>query len=282
MGTAGTILRAVRRTTRAGREEAPPHLLGDDLAETAVDVTFPPRRAPRGVLHPFTRVRRDAEDFFLGLGYEVVDGREVETPRFTFDLPGLPAGHLARRRRRAFYIDDDSLLRTTAWTAVGRALETRRPPLYLVSSGRVYRREATGVVHGRTFSQLAGLALDEHITLADLKGTVADFVSAILDGEGELAWRVHPSSFADPAVALDVTCLLCDGLGCRVCKERGRVELGVAGLLTPAVLERAGHEAEHVSGFSFVLGIDRIALERHRAPSVRSLWTSDVAVLRRL
>ena len=265
------------RQTALERQE-----LDEKLASEQVDVTLPAellgplRPRPRGSLHPSTQVRRDVEDIFLGLGYEVVDGREVETTRYNFDALGFPSWHPARSPRASLFLDDETLLRTETSPAQIRKMESQRPPIYMVSIGRVYRRDTIDATHFPIFHQFEGLAVDKGITMADLKGTLLHVMRALYGPEREVRFRTHYFPFTEPSMEPDVSCPICGGSGCRVCKQSGWIEMGGAGIVDPNVLEFVGYDPEEVSGFAFGLGLERIALLRHRVPDIRLLWENDL------
>ena len=248
-------------------------------ADGGFDPTLPGDAPPRGSLHLLTQLRRRIEDVFLGLGYEVYDGREVETVWHNFDALNQPEAHPSRDPRDTFYVDEQMLLRTHTSPSQIRAMLEREPPLYLVSLGRVYRRDALDPTHTPVFHQVEALAVDREITLADLKGTVEHFASAVFGGRREMRMRTSFFPFTEPSVEFDLTCYLCDGAGCPVCKQSGWIEMGGAGVVDPAVFEAVGYDPEQWSGFAFGLGIDRIAFLRHGVPDLRLFWENDIRFL---
>jgi len=250
------------------------------LAEDVVDVTLPGEAQRRGHLHLITQIRREIEDVFLGLGYEVVDGREVETTHYNFDALNFPEGHPARSRLASLYLNGDVLLRTETSPAQIRVMESREPPVYMVSLGRVYRRDTPDATHNPIFHQVEGLAVDEGITLADLKGTLLYAMRALFGEEREIRFRTHYFPFTEPSIEPDVSCFLCDGAGCRVCRFSGWIEMGGSGMVHPALYEHVGYDPERYSGFAFGLGLERIALLRHGLPDLRQLWDNDLRLLR--
>jgi phenylalanyl-tRNA synthetase alpha chain len=249
------------------------------LAAGAVDVTLPGDAPPRGHLHLITQIRREVESVFLGLGYEVVDGHEVETTRYNFDGLAFPFWHPARSHHNSLFFTDDVLLRTETSPSQVRVMESREPPVYMISHGRVYRRDTIDATHYPIFHQVEGLAVDRGITLADLKGTLLALMRALFGEEREVRFRTHYFPFTEPSMEPDVSCFLCDGAGCRVCKFSGWIEMGGSGMVDPAVLEFVGYDPEEFSGFAFGLGLERMAQLRHGVPDVRLLWQSDLRVL---
>ena len=248
------------------------------LAEE-LDITLPGEPFRRGHLHPITQIRREVEDVFLGLGYEVIDGREVETTRYNFEGLNFPAWHPARSPLASLFFDADTLLRTETSPSQVRTMEARKPPIYMISLGRVYRRDTPDATHTPIFHQVEGLAIDRGITLADLKGTLLYLMRALFGEEREVRFRTHYFPFTEPSIEPDVSCFLCDGSGCRVCKHSGWIEMGGAGIVDPAVFEFAGYDPEEFSGFAFGLGLERIAFLRHGLPDIRELWQNDLRLL---
>ena len=235
---------------------------------------------PAGSLHPITQTRREIEDVFLGLGYEVIDGREVETTKYNFDALNFPDWHPARSPLASLFFDKDRLLRTETSPSQIRTMESRKPPIYMVSHGRVYRRDATDATHYPVFHQIEGLAIDRGLTLADLKGTLLHLMRALFGPEREVRFRTHYFPFTEPSMEPDVSCFLCDGKGCRVCKHSGWIEMGGSGMVDPKLFEFVGYDPEEYTGFAFGLGIERIVQLRHGVPDIRLLWHNDLRVLR--
>ena len=280
----GMELNAVRERLEAAVEARQRELerseLDRSLAEEVVDVTLPGEAQRRGHLHLTTQIRREVEDVFLGLGYEVVDGREVETTHYNFDALNFPESHPARSPLASLYLNGDVLLRTETSPSQIRVMESREPPVYMVSLGRVYRRDTPDATHNPMFHQVEGLAVDEGITLADLKGTLLAVMRALFGEEREVRFRTHYFPFTEPSIEPDVSCFLCDGAGCRVCRFSGWIEMGGSGMVHPALFEHVGYDPERWSGFAFGLGLERIALLRHGLPDLRALWENDLRLLR--
>jgi phenylalanyl-tRNA synthetase alpha chain len=249
------------------------------FAQDGIDVTLPGEPIPRGRLHILTQVRREIEDIFLGLGYEVWDGDEVTPVWHSFDALTTDHGHPSRSPNDTFYLDHDTVLRPHTSSDQIRAMESRQPPLYLVSPGRCYRRDTPDATHSPTFLQVECLAVDRGITLADLQGTVLHFFRALFGPEREVRMRTSFFPFTEPSVEFDVTCFLCGGAGCAVCKHSGWIEMGGAGVVDPGVYEHVGYDPEEWSGFAFGLGIERIAMLRHGLPDLRAFWENDLRVL---
>jgi phenylalanyl-tRNA synthetase alpha chain len=286
----GIRLNAVREeveaaveTKRSAVEQAE---LRRRLETERVDVTLPAgllgdvRSRRRGSLHPSTQVRRDVEDIFLGLGYEIVDGREVETVRYNFDALGFPDWHPSRSPRASLYVDDGTLLRTETSPAQIHKMESTRPPIYMVSIGRVYRRDTIDATHYPIFHQFEGLVIDKGITMADLKGTLQYVLRQLYGPEREVRFRTHYFPFTEPSMEPDVSCFNCGGAGCQICKHSGWIEIGGSGMVDPYLYEFVGWGPEEYTGFAFGLGIERTAQLRHAIPGIRPFWDDDLRFLR--
>jgi phenylalanyl-tRNA synthetase alpha chain len=243
------------------------------------DPTLPGVAVPRGTYHLITQLRRRIEDIFIGMGYEVFDGREAESVYYNFEALNTPEAHPSRDPRDTFYVGANTVLRTHTSPSQIRAMETREPPVHLVSLGRVYRRDTLDPTHTPVFHQVEALAVDRRITLADLRGTMQTFATAVFGGDRNVRMRTSFFPFTEPSVEFDVTCYLCDGQGCAVCKQSGWIEMGGAGEVDPAVLEAVGYDPEEWQGFAFGLGIDRIAFLRHGLPDLRLFWENDIRFL---
>jgi len=250
------------------------------LTEDVVDVTLPGEPLPLGHLHPITQVRRLVEDAFLGLGYEIRDDREVETVEFNFDKLAFAPTHPSRSSRDTFFFDDSYVLRTETSPSQIHILEEKEPPIYMVSLGRVYRRDAITATRYPIFHQFEGLAVDRGLTLADLKGTLLHVMRQLYGPERRVRFRTHFFPFTEPSIEPDVSCGICGGEGCRTCKYSGWIEMGGAGMVDPRVFENVGLDPEEWSGFAFGCGLERAAQLRHDIPDIRLLWEGDLRVLR--
>jgi phenylalanyl-tRNA synthetase alpha chain len=263
------------RAAELAREE-----LDRRLREEVVDVTLPTDAYRRGHLHLITQIRREVEDVFLGLGYRIVDGREVETTRYNFDALAFPAGHPARSHLATLFLDDETVLRTETSPSQIRAMELGQPPIYIATLGRVYRRDTPDATHSPIFHQVEGLAVDEGITLADLIGTLDFLLKQLFGEERRTEFRTHYFPFTEPSIEAYVSCHVCDGDGCGVCRHSGWIEVGGAGMVDPALFEFVGYDPERVSGFAFGWGLERIAMLRHEFPDLRELWRNDLRFAR--
>jgi phenylalanyl-tRNA synthetase alpha chain len=277
----GMALNAVRERLEAAFDAREQELELAELKQldAALDVTLPGKQFERGHLHPLTQIIREVEDIFLGLGYEIVDSREVETAWHNFDALNQPLTHPSRSHRDTFYVDEQTLLRTHTSNGQIRVMESRQPPIYMASLGRVYRRDTPSPRSTPNFHQAEALVVDRGITLADLKGTLMYFFRALFPGDRDVRMRTSFFPFTEPSVEFDVTCFLCGGSGCAFCKHTGWFEMGGAGVVDPAVFENVGYDPEEWSGFAWGLGIDRIAAQRHGIPDIRMFWENDLRVL---
>jgi phenylalanyl-tRNA synthetase alpha chain len=280
----GMLLNGIRERLEAAVAEGE-QLLEDEeldrrLRNEVVDVTLPGEHLPVGHLHPITQVRRIVEDSFLGLGYEIRDDPEVETVEYNFDKLAFASTHSSRSPRDTFYFDETHLLRTETSPSQIHILEEKEPPIYMVSIGRVYRRDAITATRYPIFHQFEGLAVDEGITLADLKGTLLHVMRALYGPERRVRFRTHFFPFTEPSIEPDVSCGICGGAGCRTCKYSGWLEMGGAGVVDPQVFENVGVDTERWSGFAFGCGLERAAQLRHDIPDIRLLWDGDLRVLR--
>src|SRR5215218_1478499 len=279
----GMLLNGIRERlegTVAERREA---IERDELerlyADRSFDVTLPGAAFPRGRLHLLTQIKREIEDIFVGMGYEVYEGDEVTDVWHNFGALTTDPGHPSRSPSDTFYFADDVLLRTHTSPDQIRLMESRQPPIYAISPGRCYRRDTPDATHSPTFLQVESLVVDRGITVADLKGTVLHFFRALFGAEREVRMRTSYFPFTEPSVEFDVTCFLCNGQGCAVCKHSGWIEMGGAGWVDPQVFSNVGYNPDVWSGFAFGLGIERIAMLRHGLADLRLFWENDVRVL---
>jgi phenylalanyl-tRNA synthetase alpha chain len=280
----GRVLNALRDELEAAIEKGEAALRGADLeqrlAEERVDVTLPGRATERGHLHLITQIRREVEDVFLGLGYTIVDGEEVEDTWHLFDALNMPPGHVTRSPLHTLFLNGDIVLRTETSPSQIRVMEAQDPPVFIVSLGRTYRRDTVDATHSPLFHQVEGLAVDKDITLADLKGTLLHLAKALFGEDRRVRFMTDFFPFTEPSLGAAVSCFLCEGAGCSVCKYTGWIEMGGSGLVDPNVLRNVGYDPEEVSGFAFGLGLERIAMLRHGVPDIRMFWENDLRFLR--
>jgi phenylalanyl-tRNA synthetase alpha chain len=280
----GMALNALRERLETAiasrRDELESAELDRRLREDTIDVTLPGEAPPRGHLHLITQIRREVEDIFLGLGYQVIDGREVETTHYNFEGLNFPASHPARSPLATLFLDDETVLRTETSPSQIRTMETQQPPVYIVTLGRVYRRDTPDATHTPTFHQVEGLVVDEGITLADLEGTLDYLLKALFGEERRTEFRTHFFPFTEPSIEAYVSCHVCGGDVCPVCRHSGWIEIGGAGMVDPALFEFVGYDPERYTGFAFGWGLERIAVLRHGIPDLRELWRNDPRLLR--
>jgi phenylalanyl-tRNA synthetase alpha chain len=280
----GMQLNALRARLQAGVDSNAGRLQAEalerELREEQLDVTLPGEHIPRGNYHLLTQIRREVEDIFLGLGYQVVDGDEVEDAWHLFDALNMPPHHVTRSPLHTLFLNGDVVLRTETSPSQIRVMEATPPPVYMVSLGRTYRRETPDATHSPLFHQVEGLAVDHGITLGDLKGTLLHFARALFGDERDVRFGTDFFPFTEPSMQASVSCFLCGGAGCRVCKESGWIELGGSGLVDPNVLRNVGYDPEEVSGFAFGIGLERIAMLRHGVPDLRMFWDNDLRFIR--
>jgi len=279
----GMALNAVREALEnavdARQSELERAELDRTIREDKVDVTMPGRRRARGHLHLVTQVRREVEDTFREMGYEVVDGREVETAHYLFDALNMAPNHVTRSPVHSFYVGPDTLLRTETSPSQIHTMEVREPPVFMVSLGRCYRRDTPDATHYPIFHQVEGLAVAPGITLADLKGTLRTLLRQLFGADREAKFVTHFFPFTEPSVEVLVSCFQCDGAGCPMCRHSGWIEIGGSGMVDPNVLRFVGYDPEKVSGFAFGWGLERMAILRHGLPDIRDLWANDLRFL---
>jgi phenylalanyl-tRNA synthetase alpha chain len=279
----GMTLNALRERLEAAidarEEELRRTELDRRLAEEQLDVTMPGTPVRRGHLHLITQIRREFEDIFLGLGYTVVDGREVETTRYNFDGLNIPEWHPTRSPLQTIFLDEETVLRTETSPSQIRTMEAQDPPVYIVSPGRCYRRDTPDATHTPTFHQVEGLAVDDGITLADLEGTLDYLLKGLFGERRRTQFTTNFFPFTEPSIEARVSCHICDGSGCPVCRHSGWIEVGGAGMVDPNVFEFVGYDAERYTGFAFGWGLERIAVLRHGIPDLRELWRNDPHLL---
>jgi phenylalanyl-tRNA synthetase alpha chain len=281
---ANEVRRALEELIEARAAELESAELDARLVTDTVDVTLPgdPAR-PVGRLHLITATQREIEDVFLGLGFSIVEGPEVETVFYNFDALNHDPAHPARSRSDTFYVDDDTVLRTHTSPMQIRAMEQWPPPISIIVPGRVYRPDSDAT-HTPQFTQIEGLCVDEDVTLADLKGVLLAFARAIFGDEREIRLRPHFFPFTEPSVEVDVSCFNCarDGSPCRLCKGSGWIEILGSGMVDPNVfghVREHGYDPEKVQGFAFGMGVERIAMLKHGVPDLRLFFDNDLRFL---
>ncbi len=249
------------------------------LKAEKLDVTMPGAAPVVGHTHPLTLVQRDLEDIFIGMGYAIAEGPEVEYDYYNFQALNIPENHPARDTQDTFYITDNILLRSQTSPVQARVMEVQKPPIRIISPGRVYRSDAMDSTHSPLFHQLEGLVVDKGITMADLRATLSTFAQAMFGEETKIRFRPHHFPFTEPSAEVDVSCFACGGKGCRLCKGEGWIEILGAGMVHPNVLRNCGIDPEVYSGFAFGLGVERIAMLKYHIDDIRLLYENDVRFL---
>ena len=253
--------------------------LDQELERAALDVTLPGRMSAFGGLHPVTQVLNRIEELFIGSGYQVVKGPEVEDEYHNFEALNIPEHHPARAMHDTFYFGDGSLLRTHTSPSQVHTMERQAPPIRVICPGRVYRRDSD-LTHSPMFHQVEGLVIDEGISFADLKGTLTDFLRKFFEKELEVRFRPSYFPFTEPSAEVDVQCVHCIGAGCRVCSHTGWLEVLGSGLVHPKVLENSNIDSQKYSGFAFGFGVDRLAMLLYEVNDLRMFFESDLRFLR--
>ena len=249
------------------------------LRAEKLDVTVPGEDVPFGHIHPLSRVQHEIEDIFIGMGYSIAEGPEVELDYYTFQALNIPPEHPARDTQDTFYITDNVLLRSQTSPVQVHVMEKERPPIRILSPGRVYRSDAVDATHSPLFHQIEGLVVDRGVTMGDLKGTLAMFARRMFGSDTKIRFRPHHFPFTEPSAEVDVSCFACGGKGCRFCKGEGWIEILGAGMVHPNVLSGCSIDPEEYSGFAFGLGVERVALLKYHIDDMRLLYENDVRFL---
>ncbi|HBZ52179.1 MAG TPA: phenylalanine--tRNA ligase subunit alpha [Eubacterium sp.] len=249
------------------------------LAAETIDVTLPAKTQKIGHRHPNTIALEEVERIFVGMGYEVVEGPEVEYDYYNFEALNIPANHPAKDEQDTFYINNNVLLRTQTSSVQARIMEKGKLPIRVIAPGRVYRADEVDATHSPSFHQIEGLVIDKNITFADLKGTLAEFARELFGEDTKVKFRPHHFPFTEPSAEVDVTCFKCNGKGCRMCKGSGWIEILGCGMVHPKVLEMSGIDSNEYTGFAFGVGLERIALLKYEIDDMRLLYENDVRFL---
>lgn len=255
------------------------HLLDQRLATETLDVTMPGKRSVLGKKHPITIVLDELKEIFIGMGFDVAQGPEVELDYYNFEALNIPKDHPARDTQDTFYINDNVVLRTQTSPIQIRVMEKQKPPIRIIAPGRVYRSDALDATHSPLFHQVEGLVVDKNITMADLKGTLEVFVKRLYGEESVVRFRPHHFPFTEPSAELDVQCFNCHGEGCRLCKGEGWIEILGCGMVHPKVLENCGIDPEEYSGFAFGMGLERLVMRRYNIDDLRLFYENDARFL---
>ena len=246
------------------------------LAAEKLDVTVPGKASKVGHRHPLTLVQRDMEEIFIGMGFSIAEGPEVEYDYYNFQALNIPENHPARDTQDTFYITDKILLRSQTSPVQARTMEVQKPPIRIISPGRVYRSDAMDATHSPLFHQMEGLVVDKGITMGDLKGMLETFAKQEFGEDTKMRFRPHHFPFTEPSAEVDISCFMCGGKGCRLCKGEGWIEILGAGMVHPNVLRTCGIDPEVYSGFAFGMGIERIAMLKYHVGDIRYFYENDV------
>lgn len=249
------------------------------LEKETLDISLPGKKTEKGGLHPLNTVLKDMINIFQSMGFDVVDGPEIETEYYNFEALNVPADHPARDMQDTFYVGDGLILRSQTSATQIRTMENRKPPIRMICPGRVYRADDVDATHSPVFHQIEGLVVDKGITMCDLKGTLEQFAREIYGSDTKVKFRPSFFPFTEPSVEVDVSCSECGGKGCRVCKGSGWIEILGAGMVHPRVLERCGIDPEEYSGFAFGIGLDRLTTTRYKISDIRLLFENDIRFL---
>jgi phenylalanyl-tRNA synthetase alpha chain len=252
----------------------------EKIARETIDVSMPGAYFPRGRKHPLTLVLDEIKEVFIGMGYEIAEGPEVELDYYNFEALNLPKNHPARDTQDTFYINDTVLLRTQTSPVQIRVMEKQKPPIKIICPGRVYRADQVDATHSPIFHQVEGLVVDKGVTMGDLIGTLQVFARSLFGENTKIRLRPHHFPFTEPSAEVDVSCWTCGGKGCRVCKNEGWIEILGAGMVHPKVLENCGIDPEVYSGFAFGLGVERTAMGRFNIDDMRLLYENDMRFLK--
>lgn len=250
------------------------------LEKEAIDVTVPGRRRFIGKKHPLSIVLDEIKDVFIGLGYEIAEGPEVELDYYNFEALNIPAGHPARDTQDTFFINGDILLRSQTSSVQIRVMEKKKPPIKIICPGRVYRSDAVDATHSPIFHQVEGLVVDRGVTMGDLTGTLQYFARRLFGEDTRIRLRPHHFQFTEPSAEVDVSCWVCGGKGCRICKDEGWIEILGAGMVHPNVLRYGGIDPKEYSGFAFGLGVERVAMCKFNIDDMRLLHENDMRFLK--
>lgn len=269
----------IEEKLEATRQELARKAREEQMKREVIDVTLPAKKNKVGHSHPNTIALKEVERIFVGMGYEVVEGPDVEYDLYNFEKLNIPANHPAKDEQDTFYINKEIVLRTQTSPVQARVMEQGKLPIRMIAPGRVFRSDEVDATHSPSFHQVEGLVVDKHITFADLKGTLAEFAKEMFGEETKVKFRPHHFPFTEPSAEVDVTCFKCGGKGCRFCKGSGWIEILGCGMVHPHVLEMCGIDPEEYSGFAFGVGLERIALLKYEIDDMRLLYENDIRFL---
>ncbi len=270
----------IEKSIDAAEKTIKSEILKAKLENEKIDVTMPSKNIALGSVHPITQIIDEVKEIFLGMGYSIADGPEVETTHYNFDQLNTPSDHPARDLQDTFYITEDIILRTQTSPVQARVMENQKPPIKIICPGAVYRSDTLDATHSPVFHQIEGLVVDKNIRMSDLKGTLEMFVKNCLGQNTKIRFRPHHFPFTEPSAEADVSCFVCGGKGCRVCKGEGWIELLGCGMVHPNVLKNCGIDPEEYSGFAFGFGVERIAMAKFGIEDLRLLYENDIRFLK--
>ena len=276
---ANEVREAIENELTARAQEQKTAALAARLTAEKLDVTVPGTVPEIGHIHPLDRVQRDMEEIFIGMGFDIVEGPEVEYAYYNFQALNIPPDHPARDTQDTFYITDNILLRSQTSPVQARTMEKRKPPIRIISPGRVYRSDAMDATHSPLFHQMEGLVVDKNVTMGDLKGTLEMFAKKMFGEETKVRFRPHHFPFTEPSAEVDVSCFACGGKGCRLCKGEGWIEILGAGMVHPNVLRMCNIDPDEYSGFAFGMGVERVTMLKYHIDDIRHLYENDVRFL---
>ncbi len=277
---ANEVREAIEKELGAKAEAQKAEALNKSLIAEKLDVTVPGTAVSVGHVHPIARIQREMEEIFIGMGFDIVEGPEIEYDYYNFQALNIPPDHPARDTQDTFYISENILLRTQTSSVQARTMETRKPPIRIVSPGRVYRSDAVDATHSPLFHQMEGLVIDRGVTMGNLKGALEMFAQTMFGADTRVRFRPHHFPFTEPSAEVDVSCFACGGKGCRLCKGEGWIEILGAGMVHPNVLTMGGIDPNEYSGFAFGMGIERIAMLKYHIDDMRHLYENDVRFLK--
>ena len=269
----------IERVLDEARKKMEQIIREQQMKAEVIDVTLPAEKRVLGHRHPNTIALEEVERIFIGMGYEVVEGPEVEKDYYNFEVLNIPADHPARDEQDTFYVNDKILLRTQTSPVQARVMEQGRLPIRMIAPGRVFRSDEVDATHSPSFHQIEGLVVDKNITLADLKGTLAEFAKEMFGADTKVKFRPHHFPFTEPSAEMDMSCFKCKGAGCRFCKGSGWIEILGCGMVHPRVFEMCGIDPKEYTGFAFGMGLERIALLKYEIDDMRLLYENDIRFL---
>lgn len=277
---ANEVRSAVEEQLEKAKSELGNKQRAHQLSNETIDVTMPARKPELGHRHPMSIVLDDIKEIFIGMGYAIAEGPEIEDDYHNFEALNLPENHAARDEQDTFYITPDIMLRTATSPVQVRVMESHDLPIRMIMPGRVYRSDEVDATHSPVFNQIEGLVIDENITFADLKGALAEFVKALYGDNVRVKFRPHYFPFTEPSAEVDVSCVMCGGEGCRICKNTGWIEILGCGMVHPKVLEMSGIDPTKYSGFAFGMGLERITMLRYSIEDLRLFYENDIRFLK--